>query len=190
MSILETIRKRREITAFAPDPVPPDLQAQLEEALHLAPTGNHTLSRRFIVVRDRQRLDRLSETTPWTAWLRQAPLGIVVVAEPGASKYWLQDATIAGAFLWLAATDLGLGMAWGAVYHSEDPVESERRESHVRAVLAVPNRFRVVAIYGLGWPARQPGPKTPHPRDEVFFYETWSGKRGSRAATWPRHPQS
>jgi nitroreductase len=182
MNTLDAIRLRREITAFTAEPIPGVIRDQLEEALHLAPTGNHALSRKFILVEERGLLDRLSQTTPWTEWLRQAALGVVILAEPGVSKYWLQDATIAGAFLWLAATDLGLGMAWGAVYHSEDAAESERRESYVRDLLGVPDRFRVVAILGLGWPARKPEPKTPHPREDVFYREAWPRGLGHPAS--------
>ncbi|WP_245671364.1 hypothetical protein [Pseudobacillus wudalianchiensis] len=39
---------------------------------------------------------------------------------PSISKYWLQDASIASAFIWLAAEEEGLGGAFGAIYHSED----------------------------------------------------------------------
>lgn len=151
MHVLEAIHQRREITHFRPDPLPPEIQSQLENALFLAPTGNNTLSRRFIWVRSRARLDQLSQTTPYMPWLREAAMAVVVLAEPAASKYWLQDATLAGAFLWLAAVDLGVGMAWGALYPSEDAEESRRREEYVRRLLHIPEQFRVIAIWGLGW---------------------------------------
>jgi len=173
MDVLQAIERRREITAFKPDPIPAGVLDRLKRALYLAPAGNNLPSREFIVVTDRAKLDGLAETTPWMRWLGQTPCGVAIVANPQESKYWLQDASIAGAFLWLAATAEGLGAAWGAVYHSEDAEESARRESHVRRLLGVPDHYRVVAVIGLGYPAAQPPAKAMYPPERVLHRETF-----------------
>lgn len=173
MKVIEAIERRREITRFQPTVIPEATVQTLAHALHLSPAGNNSISREFIIVRDRRRLDLLAETTPYMAWLRAAPLGVVIVANPSVSKYWLQDATLAGGFLWLAAVEAGLGMAWGAVYHSEDAAESARREDHARKALDIPANKRVVAILGLGYPAMEPGPKKLHPKSAVLHFECY-----------------
>lgn len=175
MKVIEAIERRREITRFRPEPIPDEAFQTLLHALHLAPAGNNALSRKFVIVRDRDRLDALANTTPYMVWLREAALGVVIVADPKVSKYWLQDATLAGGFLWLAAVEQGLGMAWGAVYHSEDAVESARRESYARELLAIPTAKRVVAILGIGYPAIQPPQKALHPKNAVLHFETYDG---------------
>jgi len=176
MKVIEAIERRREITRFRPDPLPEELLKVLLHALHLALTGNNVVSREFMVVRNRTCLDALSQTTPYMAWLREAALGIVIVADPRISKYWLQDATLAGGFLWLAAVEQELGMAWGAVYHSEEATESVRREDYVRCQLAIPSDKRVVAILGVGYPSAQPLPKQLHPKEAVLHFETYNGR--------------
>lgn len=173
MEVLAAIEQRREITAFKPDPIPQDVLDKLKRALYLAPAGNNLPSREFIVVTDRAKLDGLAETTPYMKWLGQAAAGVAIVANPAESKYWLQDASIAGAFLWLAATAEGLGAAWGAVYHAEDAAESERRESRVRKLLAVPDAYRAVAVIGLGYPAVRPPAKDMYPPERVLHRETF-----------------
>jgi len=175
MKVIEAIERRREITRFRPEPIPEETIQTLLHALHLAPAGNNSISREFVIVRDRSRLDTLANTTPYMAWLREAALGVVVVADPQVSKYWLQDATLAGGFLWLAAVEQGLGMAWGAVYHSEDAAESARRENHARGLLAIPALKRVVAILGVGYPAIEPAPKKLHPKSAVLHLESYDG---------------
>ncbi len=175
MQVIEAIERRREIAGFRPKPIPEETIQILLHALHLAPAGNNALSREFVIVRDRARLDSLAGTTPYMAWLREAALGVVIVADPTVSKYWLQDATLAGGFLWLAAVEQGLGMAWGAVYHSEDAAESARRENCARGLLAIPAAKRVVAILGIGYPAVQPSAKKLHPRNAVFHLESYDG---------------
>ena len=173
MDVLEAIRRRREITSFAPVEIPAEALERLEEALYLAPAGNNLPSREFVIVQDRSTLKALAQTTPYMKWMERAAAGVVVIADPALSKYWLQDASIAGAFLWLAAESLGLGAAWGAVYHAEDAEESRKREAHVRGLLNIPERYRVVAGIGLGYPAVRPGPKEMYPRERVLHRETF-----------------
>ena len=171
MDVLTAIEKRREITQYRPDPIPVPVLDRIVRALYLAPAGNNLPSREFILVTDRGKLIDLSAATPYMPWLRQAAAGIVVIANPAVSKYWLQDASIAAAYAWLAAVSLGLGAAWGAVYHSEDRAESDRRESFVRSRLGIPDDYRVVAILGIGYPAVEPPPKQMVPLERVLHRE-------------------
>lgn len=171
MDVLTAIEKRREMTQFAPDPIPDGKLDLIIRALYLSPAGNNLPSREFIVVKDRGMLRELSGTTPYMPWLGQASAGVVVIANPAVSKYWLQDASIAAGYGWLTAVSLGLGAAWGAVYHSEDRVESDKRESYVRNRLGIPDDYRVVAIIGLGYPAVEPAPKEMYPPERVLHRE-------------------
>lgn len=173
MNVLSAIEKRREITKFKETPIPQDLLDQLIHALYLSPSGNSLPSREFILVQNKQMLNQLSTTTPYMKWLDQAAAGIVITGHEQVSKYWLQDASIAGAYLWLAATSLGLGAAWGAVYHSEDTEESKARESYVRGLLNIPDDIRVVAIIGLGYPDIDPAPKKLYPLENVLHIEAF-----------------
>ena len=173
MDVLSAIEKRREITRFKPDPIPQEVLEQLVRSLYLAPSGNNLPSREFILVSEKATLRALTSTTPYMKWLDQAAGAVVIVANPRLSKYWLQDAAIAGGFLWLAAVSLGLGAAWGAVYHAEDEAESGRREDYVRNLLQIPAFYRVVAIMGLGYPAAEPQPKEMYPLERVLHRESF-----------------
>ena len=171
MNVLDAIGKRREITSFKPDPIPEDVLERLIESLYRAPSGNNLPSREFIVVTDAEMLRSLTPTTPYMKWLEHAAAGVVIVARQSLSKYWLQDASIAGGYAWLAAVALGRGAAWGAVYHAEDDEESNRREAFVREKLVVPDDYRVVAILGFGYPASEPQPKSMYPVEQVLHRE-------------------
>ncbi|RXT02337.1 nitroreductase [Ammoniphilus sp. CFH 90114] len=89
-------------------------------------------------------------------------------------KYWIQDASIACGYIWLGAVELGVGVAFGAVHHTQDPEESERRETFVRNALSIPAARHVLAILGLGYPKENPAPKKMYPRENVVFYDRFS----------------
>jgi nitroreductase len=176
MNVISTIERRREITRFKEYPIPKGLLEKLVQSLYLSPSGNNLPSREFVLITNRQMLLQLSSTTPYMKWLDHAAAGVVIIGNDKLSKYWLQDASIAGGYLWLAATSLELGAAWGAVYHAEDIEESTQRESYVRSLLQIPESLRVVAIIGLGYPDGQPQPKQMYPLETVFHRETYRKK--------------
>jgi nitroreductase len=176
MDVITAIEKRREITKFTKDPIPNNVLDELIHALHLSPSGNNLPSREFILITDKQMLLQLSTTTPYMKWLEHAAAGIVIIGNEQLSKYWLQDASIAGGYLWLSATSLNLGAAWGAVYHSEDSTESAARESYVRSLLHIPEDLRVVAIIGLGYPEIELQPKQMYPLETVYHQDAYVKK--------------
>jgi len=171
MDVFKAIQDRREITKFESKPIPEAILEKVVDAGLFAPSGNNLPSKNMIVVEDRDMLNKLAETTPYMKWLKEAQAGIVVTGKPDVSKYWLQDASFACAFIWLEAVEVGLGSAFGAVYHSEDVEESKKREGYVRELINLPKEQRVVAVLGLGYPAMAPRPKEHVPREEVIFYE-------------------
>jgi nitroreductase len=176
MNVLQAIQERREITKYLDKPIPEDVLEKVVDAGVLAPTGNNLPSKSLIVVQDRKTLDRLSETTPFVPWLKEATAAVAVIGKPEESKYWLQDTSIASAFIWLEAVEVGLGAAFGAVFNMEDKEASQERENHARRVLSIPNAHRVTAILGLGYPREMPEPKKHISRDEIVFYENYKSK--------------
>ncbi|WP_163538012.1 nitroreductase family protein [Gracilibacillus sp. YIM 98692] len=174
MEVLEAIQHRREITKYKPTPIKQEVLQKVVEAAYFAPTGNNLPSKDIIVVTDKQLLKELGDTTPFMPWIKDAQAGIAITGRPDISKYWLQDSSIASGYLWLEAVNLGLGGAFGAVYHAEDPEESERRENHARRTLSIPDDRRVLAIIGLGYPAENKAPKTKIERTEMIHYNQFS----------------
>lgn len=177
MNVFEAISKRREITEFLEKPIPSEILERVLNAAYLAPSGNNLPSREFVLVTEEQTLKRLANATPYMPWLSNAAAGIVITGCPHVSKYWLQDASISSGFIWLSAVESGLGTAFGAIYHAEDPDESARRENYARETLAIPANRRVVAIMGLGYPKEQPAPKELIPREVIVHYGKFGIKK-------------
>lgn len=65
-AVLETIRRRRTVRAYGSDPVPEEDLVRILEAAHLAPTAGNQQPWKFLVIRDRQKLDLLrDEAVEW-----------------------------------------------------------------------------------------------------------------------------
>ncbi|WP_411843326.1 nitroreductase family protein [Salinicoccus sp. HZC-1] len=170
MNVHKAIENRRKITSFSSQKIDPEKLDRIVKSGYMAPAGNNLPSREFVVITDTEVLKEMSEATPFMKWLAGSQAGIVVTGRPDVSKYWLQDALIASGFLRLASTEEDLGAAFGAIYHSEDEVEPEKRESHVRKLADIPIDRRIVAVVGLGQVDENPKPKDHLPFEEMVHY--------------------
>jgi len=173
MDVIKAIQTRREITSFNDKPVPNDLLESILEAGYLAPTGNNLPSRELILVTNKEKLKTLEKTTPYMEWLKEASAAIVMTGRPNVSKYWIQDGSISSSFIWLRATELEVGVGFGAVFNFEDEKESAKREEWVRNSLNIPNDRRVLAILGIGYPETKPKAKKLPSREEIIYYESF-----------------
>jgi nitroreductase len=163
---LSLIRSRRSIRKYTPQPVEAEKIALLVEAALRAPSSMGNTPWEFILVDDPQTLETLSRSKPHGAtFLRNAPLGIVVCADPARSTVWIEDASIAAIFIHLAAESLGLGSCWIQIrerMHSDDV----SAEAYVSETLSIPGHLKVEAIMGIGYPAEE---KAPHPTESLLY---------------------
>lgn len=156
---LNFIFGRRSIRAYAPGEVPEaDVQLMLEAAM-AAPSAVAKDPWRFVVVRDRRRLEELASELPNGQMLPRAALGIVVCgdleqAHDRQLSYLLQDCAAAIENLLLAAHALGYGACWLGVHPRENRIR------HVSRVLGLPAGVLPVAIVAVGRPGEQKEART------------------------------
>lgn len=171
MQVIESIKSRRSIKKYQAKPISKEVALKLIEAASMAPTGANKQPWEFVLFTDKSKLAHLSKCHQYSAWLADAALGVALVGDPDRGKYWLEDCCCAAENLWLAATDMGLGVAWGAVFQNFDSTESEKRESFVREALGIPKKYRVIALLGLGYPADEPKTKELRKLEEIVHWE-------------------
>ena len=110
---MKLLEKRRSIRKFTEQTVEPEKVQVLIEAALRSPSGRGINPWEFIVVEDRKLLSKLADAKQHgAAFLKGAPLGIVVCANPEKSDTFVEDASIASIIIQLAAESLGLGSCW------------------------------------------------------------------------------
>jgi nitroreductase len=172
MEAIEAIMTRRSVRRFTESPVTDaELEVVLRAAMN-APSAGNEQPWRFVVVRERDNLRRLSKVTPFAGLLADAGAGIVVCADRRALKYpvafWPMDTSAAVQNLLLAAHATGLGGVWIGV-HPVAPFKAA-----VRRIVRLPRVVVPVSLVALGHPASVP---PPIERYDVAFvhHETWAG---------------
>ena len=163
---LSLIQKRRSIRKYQEKPVEAEKIDMLIEAALRSPSSKGFNHWEFIVVTDQSVLDKLSKAKPHGAsFLKKAPLGIVVCADPEKCDVWVEDASIASIFIHLAAESIGLGSCWIQIRkRMHDQVKTS--QAYIRGLLNIPENLNVESIVAIGYPAEK---KSSHRKEDLEF---------------------
>ncbi len=161
---LSLIERRRSIRRFEERRIEKEKIDLLAEAALRSPSSRGFNPWQFIIVTDKGLLQRLSEAKQHgSAFLKNAPLGIVVCADPSKSDVWVEDASIACLIIHLAAASLDLGSCWVQIRRRMHD-QTQSSEAYVQKTLNIPESLAVESIIGVGYPAES---KPPHGKEAL-----------------------
>jgi nitroreductase len=167
MDALEAIRKRRSVRQYTGQPIPREDLETIVDAGRLAATGYNRQPWDFIVITDREIIDRLKVVANW---MDKAGAIIAVALDPS-SRFWLEDGSAAVENMLIASTALGYGSCW--LEGNTLPREEEFRE-----LLGVPEEKRLLTLVPIGVPVEWPT-REKKPLEEVIHWEKYG--------TLPKH---
>jgi nitroreductase len=166
MDLFEAIEKRASVRTYDPVKVPESDLLKIVDAGRRAPSGGNRQPLRFIMIQDPATLKLLERVQ---ACFASASAAIAIVADPAASRWWLEDAAAAAENMCLAITALGYSTVW---------VEGTllKEEEFAKRLLGIPAPMRAVIMLPIG-KAPQPTPQADKkPLDTVV----WRERYGSR----------
>jgi nitroreductase len=170
------IQKRRSIRRFLDKPLEKEKIDLLVEAALRSPSSRGINPWEFIVVTDRDELEKLAGAKEHgSAFLKHAPLGIVVCANPAKSDVWIEDASIASIVIHLAAASMDLGSCWIQI-RERMCNESQTAQVYIAERLNIPPDLQVESIIAIGYPSEE---KKGHSQDELQYEKVHSGSFGN-----------
>ena len=161
MNALEAIRKRRSVRKYTGEPIPREDLKKIVDAGRLAATGSNRQPWDFIVVTDREMIERLKVAAEW---MEKAAAIIAVVMDPS-SRWWVEDGSAAVENMLIASTALGYGSCWLEGY-------TLPREEEFKELLGVPKEKRLLTLIPIGVPVEWPTIKKK-PLEEVLHWERY-----------------
>lgn len=171
---METMRTRRSIRHYRPDPVPRELIDKVIEAGLYAPSGKNGQSTIILAVTDRETRDQLSrlnaeimEAEPGTDPFYGAPAVLVVLADRSYPN-WQYDGPVVMENLLLAAHALGLGACW---IHRAKQTFARPEGQAILQKLGVEGDFEGIGNCILGWPDGDLPAPAPRKDGRVFWME-------------------
>ena len=149
-SFASLIKQRRSTRKFTEEPLTPEQVEAILKAGLMAPSSKRSNPWQFIVVEDKDMLQKLAHCkNGGSAFLEGCSLAVVVCADVMASDVWVEDASVASIYMQLQAEDLGLGSCWCQI---RNRVTEDERDSndYVRFLLQIPYQLDVLSIIGFG----------------------------------------
>ena len=169
----ELILNRRSIRKYTTEPVSPDDVQKILAAGLVAPTSKNKRAWEFIVVENKETIERLSQFKPnYQTSLDNPAFAVVVSVDSTETDAWIEDASVASSFMMLQATDLGLGSCWVQVRGRFD-AGGVPSEEYVQEVLGIPENFSVLCILTFGHKDEERKPINP---EKIMWEKVHIGK--------------
>lgn len=166
MNTLEAIYTRRSVRDFTSEPISRDKLTEIIKAGSWAPSGLNNQPWRFVVVCNREKKNEMGRLTKYRRIVEAAPACIAVFVDREAMYNEVKDYQSVGACLQnmlLAAHALGLGAVWLG--------EILNRGTEVRDLLAVGERYDLMAVVAVGHPVGQVRQSQRHDVNELLLAE-------------------
>ena len=167
---MKEIFERRSIRKYTDEPISAEHEEKLLRAAMQAPSAGNEQPWEFIVVRNKETMEKMTEGHPYSTPLKGAALAMVVCGDVNKQKfnpypYWVQDCSAAIQNLLLEAQHLGLGTCW---------VGSVDREMLHRE-FGIPENKYILAALSVGYAAeeKEPRAKVRKSFDEVVCFNHW-----------------
>lgn len=164
---------RHSIRKYTDEPIDGEHVKLLLEAALLAPSGKSVRPWEFVVVEDKEVLAKMSECRPFGSGpVAKCKLAIVVCGDPGKTDVWVEDCTIAAAYIQLQAEALGLGSCWIQMRGRFDKDNNDSADL-IRELLDIPGEQQVECIIVLGHKDEVRRPVDP---DKLLWEKVHIGK--------------
>jgi len=148
MDLWAAIDARHSVRRFGSSEIGAAAVKKILEAATHAPSAGNRQPWHFYVVRSKAIKLGLAQAAYGQSFVAQAPVVIVVCADPersatrygtrGRELYCLQDTAAATEHILLAATALGLGACWVGAFDEKAAARALELPSHLRPVAIVP----------------------------------------------------
>jgi nitroreductase len=152
--VIDAILKRRSIRRYRKKSVDKSTIMELLTAGMYAPSARNEQPWHYIVIEDRETLNRIMEIHPYASMLPGASFAILVCGDEAlelSKGYWPVDCAASTQNILLAAHALGLGAVWLGVYPRPE------RQKGIREILELPAHIHPFSLVSVGYPAEEKG---------------------------------
>ncbi len=196
MEFSETVKKRRMVRHFTPEPVPVETIDSILDLAQHAPSAGFSQGSAYVVVTDSETRLKIGElqgendysSAGFHRWISEAPVDIVACVSEKAyhdrynepdkltkegreiewpTPYWYFDIGAGCMVILLAAVDAGFSAAFAGVFHVKE----------MKELLGIPPHFHPVGVISIGRGAEDV--KSPSLRrgrrkwEDVVHYQKW-----------------
>jgi len=152
---MDVILKRRSIRKYQDKEVSESKINEILKAAMSAPSAGNQQPWHFIVIDDKQKLDKITEIHSYAKMAGDCDKAILVCGDLSLEThegFWVQDCSAATQNILLAIEHKGLGGVWVGIYPREN------RINNFKELFALPENVIPFSLIPLGYPAEKKSP--------------------------------
>lgn len=169
MDVIEAILTRRSIRKFTSEPVSElDLATILKAGFH-APSAHNYQPREYIVIKEKEKFEKIACNHTYAKMLPEADLCIIVCGDMNKQPmkgFLIEDCSAAIQNILLAAHGLGLGAVWCGLH----PVEELTKD--IKEICNLPEYIEPIGMVVLGHKGEDKKVKDKYDSTKIH-YEVW-----------------
>ncbi len=165
MDILEIIMNRRSIRQYNGQEISNEVLEKLCEAGLAAPSARNARPWEFFIIKDREKLIRLSKIRAYWKMLPDAAAAIVIAGVK--DDYFEQNCAAAAENILLAAEGMGVGGVWLGLYPNMEAVRETAQ------LLGCPEEVTPFSVISLGYPKESGKPAARALEKNKIHFEKW-----------------
>ena len=169
MNTIEAIITRRSIRKYKTQLIEKEKVNKLLEAGMYAPSARNEQPWHFLVIDERELLNKIPSVHPYAGMLKEASVAIMVCGDTNIEKsieYNAINCSAATQNILLAAHDLGLGACWLGVYPREERVKG------LVEMFDLPPNIIPISLVSIGYPAEDLAAPNRYIEERVH-YNLW-----------------
>jgi len=149
MNFLDVLNNRRSIRKYKDKKISELKIKKILKSGMMAPSAHNQQLWQFIVIDDRNIINKIADLHPYAKMLYQAPLVILICADLSKEKskgFYSQDCSASMQNILLTIHDLGLGGVWISAYPKKD------RINKIRKIINAPKNIIPFSLTPVGYP--------------------------------------
>ncbi len=149
MELNKGLLTRRSIRKYTDKKVTREQIYELIKAGMYAPSARNQQPWHFMIINDRELLNKIMDVHPYAKMLSQAQWAILVCGDETlelSKGYWVVDCSAATQNILLAAHGLGLGAVWLGLHPREE------RKNDIRKLFNLPEHIQPLSLISVGYP--------------------------------------
>lgn len=159
MDFKDLVQQRRSHRKFTGEEVSAEDVKIILRAGLMAPTSKGQRAWQFVVVDDKQDLEKLSDAKDMGGQLiKGAALAIVVLGDPMQNDCWVEDGSIAAISMQYQIEDLGLGSCWVQM-RGRGLSDGTTADTVIQGVLNIPENLSCLCVLAVGHKADERKPQ-------------------------------
>lgn len=155
--MIKAIKKRRSIRDYKDIEIEEEKINEILKAAMFSPSARHQYPWEFVVVRDKEKREKLGKATSWSSFAAEAPVVIAVLGDKNKSEEVIEDCSIAAEHMLLEIENQGLSSCWIQIRGNYYPTGegNTSAEDYVRELFQILEKYMVLCLIPVGFPAEE-----------------------------------